>query len=241
MPVVFGIRMSISTTSGTASLAISTASAPSEAWPTSSMPSSSSRTISSPRRNRAWSSAMSTRMGSAFGWSVLAGGLPLPVIPAAPGAVVGRSVTAAPSAKLAVHSTVRVDDPLGPVVLWLELALVDLLHEADDAVVVPATAVDNAELPALAVVVGEEVVADQLHLEQRLIDGHRVGCVELLPDDERTFAFHLDRHQAGHGRLGFGLVLVAGEGVGVVLRQRGQRDYGLRPAPPVHPRLAAPG
>src|SRR5262249_10983615 len=113
--------------------------------------------------------------------------------------------------------------PWAPVVLWLELALVDLLHEADDAVVVPATAVDNAELPALAVVVGEEVVADQLHLEQRLIDGHRVGCVELLPDDERAFAFHLDRHQAGHGRLGFGLVLVAGEGVGVVLRQRGQR------------------
>src|SRR5580692_1939028 len=64
MPVIFGIRMSISTTSGSTSPASCTASAPSEAWPTSSMPASSLRTISRPRRKKGWSSAISTRIGS---------------------------------------------------------------------------------------------------------------------------------------------------------------------------------
>jgi hypothetical protein len=53
MPLLLGIRMSMSTTSGSDSAAFSRASAPSLAWPTSSMSSSSSRTISSPRRNNA--------------------------------------------------------------------------------------------------------------------------------------------------------------------------------------------
>jgi hypothetical protein len=53
IPLLLGIRMSIRTTSGSASPAFSTASAPSLASPTSSMSGSSVRTISSPRRNNA--------------------------------------------------------------------------------------------------------------------------------------------------------------------------------------------
>jgi hypothetical protein len=53
MPLLFGIRMSMSTTSGSDSPATATASVPSLAWPTTSMSSSSARTISRPRRNRA--------------------------------------------------------------------------------------------------------------------------------------------------------------------------------------------
>ena len=53
MPLLRGILMSISTTSGSDSPAFSTASDPSLACPTSSMSSSSSRTISRPRRNSA--------------------------------------------------------------------------------------------------------------------------------------------------------------------------------------------
>ena len=64
MPLVLGMRMSISTTSGRTSPARATASAPSLAWPTSSMSGSSTRTISRPRRKSAWSSAISTRIGS---------------------------------------------------------------------------------------------------------------------------------------------------------------------------------
>ena len=53
IPLLRGIRMSISTTSGSDSPAFSTASAPSLACPTSSMSGSESSTISSPRRNSA--------------------------------------------------------------------------------------------------------------------------------------------------------------------------------------------
>ena len=53
MPLVFGMRMSMRTTSGRNSPARATASAPSLAWPTSSMSGSSARTISSPRRKSA--------------------------------------------------------------------------------------------------------------------------------------------------------------------------------------------
>ena len=34
---------------------------------------------------------------------------------------------------------------------------------------------------------------DQLHVEQRLVDLHRRGGMELLPHDERAITFHLDR------------------------------------------------
>jgi hypothetical protein len=53
IPLVFGMRMSIRTTSGRDSPARTTASAPSLACPTSSMSDSESSTISRPRRKSA--------------------------------------------------------------------------------------------------------------------------------------------------------------------------------------------
>src|SRR6266498_1378255 len=64
MPPRRGMRTSIKTTSGMSSCAFSIASAPSPASPTTSTSSSCWRTISSPRRNNAWSSTISTRMAS---------------------------------------------------------------------------------------------------------------------------------------------------------------------------------
>src|SRR6478752_6336639 len=59
-----GMRTSIRTTSGIRSWAFSTASWPSDASPTSSSSSSLPRTISRPRRNKAWSSTTITRSRS---------------------------------------------------------------------------------------------------------------------------------------------------------------------------------
>src|SRR5690242_17344686 len=80
-----------------------------------------------------------------------------------------------------------------------------LLDQADHPVVVAAATVDHAEAVALAVVEQVEVVADELHLEQRLVDGHRARRVHLLAQDQRAVPFHLDRDQAA---LPFWLVVV---------------------------------
>src|SRR3954452_17849933 len=61
MPSSSGMRMSMSTTSGSRSLAIVTAWAPSEASPTTSRSSSASRIILNPARTSAWSSAIRMR------------------------------------------------------------------------------------------------------------------------------------------------------------------------------------
>src|SRR5262249_33170978 len=63
-PSSFGITRSMSTTAGRSSSASATASAPSEASPTISIPGCSSRKLRSPSRSTAWSSAMTTRIGS---------------------------------------------------------------------------------------------------------------------------------------------------------------------------------
>src|SRR5437588_6008194 len=86
-----------------------------------------------------------------------------------------------------------------------------LFHQADHPVVVAAAAVDDAEAVTLAVVEQVEVMTDELHLEQGLVDGHRAGRVHLLAQDQRAVALHLDRDQAA---LGFGLIRV-GAFVGV--------------------------
>ncbi len=77
IPPRFGIRTSMSTMSGSRSAALSTASEPSPASPTTWMSSSCARTISRPRRKSAWSSTTRTRMGS------LAGRFLVPVVGAA--------------------------------------------------------------------------------------------------------------------------------------------------------------
>src|SRR6185437_12375368 len=107
-----------------------------------------------------------------------------------------------------------------------------LVHEPYHAVVIAAAAVDDAELAALAVVVGEEVVADQLHLEERVVEGHRAGGVELLPHDQRPVADHLHRQHPGDGLLRLGLVAEAVEvtfgEAAFVGRERRQRHHRLR-------------
>jgi hypothetical protein len=55
--------------------------------------------------------------------------------------------------------------------------------QPDDAVVVALAAVDDAGPPGVLAQEQEEVVPDQLHLQQRLVDRHRLAGVLLLPHD----------------------------------------------------------
>src|SRR5438876_799234 len=55
--------------------------------------------------------------------------------------------------------------------------------EPDDSVVVRAAAVHHAGPPGLLVHEQVEVVTEQFHLEQRVVDRHRFAVVFLLPDD----------------------------------------------------------
>src|SRR5437867_5294205 len=66
MPSMFGILMSISTTSGLSLIACLTASAPSMAWATTSTLSSSDSRLASPVRKSVWSSTMRTRAALAM-------------------------------------------------------------------------------------------------------------------------------------------------------------------------------
>src|SRR6266566_4385412 len=103
-----------------------------------------------------------------------------------------------------------------------------LLYQADHPVVVATAAVDDAEAVTIAVMEQVKVMADELHLEQGLVDGHRAGRVHLLAQDQRAVALHLDRDQAA---LGFGLIrvgaVVGGAGPGprdpVTVHRRGGR------------------
>src|SRR5689334_6667256 len=58
-----------------------------------------------------------------------------------------------------------------------------ILIDAQYAVVVGAAPVDDARPAGFLVVEQVEVVAEQLHVEQRVLDGHRVALVFLLPHD----------------------------------------------------------
>src|SRR5256714_14485617 len=55
--------------------------------------------------------------------------------------------------------------------------------EGDDPVVVRVAAVHHAGAPGLLVHEQVEVVAHEFHLEQRVVDGHRLRVVFLLADD----------------------------------------------------------
>src|SRR5262245_40158990 len=76
MPSMFGIRRSISTTSGSSRRAIATPSEPSDASPTTSMSSWRSKKVRSPVRTTAWSSTRSTRILELSSTSSPAAGLP---------------------------------------------------------------------------------------------------------------------------------------------------------------------
>src|SRR6516165_11354416 len=221
IPLLLGIRMSMSTTSGSASPATATASAPSLACPTRSMSSSSSRTISRPRRNRAWSSAISTRIGSgprpASGrWPAATVESPLALNSLPPSgrrphpADPGRQ-TRPRSAQTLCHQTLtdrgprckpggaRKARPHRAAMADREL----LLDQPDDPVVVAPTAVDHAEPVAFAVVEQVEVMTHEFHLQQGLVDGHRPGRVHLLAQHQGAVPLHLDRD---HAAVRFGQV-----------------------------------
>src|ERR1700734_2349713 len=156
------------------------------------MSGSSTSTISRPRRNSAWSSAISTRIGSERkpGLGPSAG-----TVARSPSAL-----TSLPPSGFGTNVTLRLwltrshdaspgRHRPGPAIVQL------LLDQPDYTVVVAATAIDHAEPVAFAVVEKVKVMPDKLHLQQCLVDGHRLGRVFLLPDHERSLAFHLDGHQ----------------------------------------------
>src|SRR5262245_36911109 len=78
------------------------------------------------------------------------------------------------------------------------------LHgQPDHSVVVAATPVDDARLLGAPVDEQEEVVADELHLVQRLVERHGRGPVGLLAYDGRTVTDHLQRTDVvNSGRVG---------------------------------------
>src|SRR6476620_9812337 len=59
--------------------------------------------------------------------------------------------------------------------------------QPDQSVVIGVAAVDDACLVGLLVVEQEEVVADELHLVERVVDRHRSGFVFLGADDVAGF------------------------------------------------------
>src|SRR5215831_20343524 len=64
--------------------------------------------------------------------------------------------------------------------------------KADETVLIAVTAVDDARVTAGIVPEQVEVVPDQLHLQQGLVDAHWVGRVEFLPHHDRPVPLHLD-------------------------------------------------
>ncbi len=219
-------------TSGSSSSARRKASMPSPASPTTSIPGSAWSTISRPRRKSTWSSATRTRIGSAASstsaWEVCPAPTsavlpptcgacgPRPQIPhahaghhctpaesrhrariardaafgsgqagaAPPGPLAGRPLRRARPAILGTGASDRVD------------------LEVDDAVGPPATAVDDAGLPRVRVVEEVEVVADELHLVERVLQRHGSAGVDLLA--------HLDRGLPDRAEGAFRPVRVGG-------------------------------
>src|SRR6266545_7325607 len=124
MPPRRGMRTSIRTTSGMSSCAFSIASEPSPASPTTSTSSSCWRTISSPRRNNAWSSTISTRMAS----------------PAARDCVCRSSATLSPLTSwrmLAAPSHFGLDEPIATVTATVHDVCLLLLGIREQEEVVP--------------------------------------------------------------------------------------------------------
>src|SRR5947209_6772116 len=177
MPPRLGIRTSMRTMSGVVSTALCTASAPSSASPTTSMSGSCSSTISRPRRNSAWSSTTRTRIGSPVPGGT--GGMPPPA---------AISLTMPPGLGRA-HAFPRHDGTSEPAhrPLWANRSgwFLTRCDQPDDAVVIAPTAVDHARHPRVAVDEEVEVVSHHLHLEQRLVESHRLRGVCLLPHDVR--------------------------------------------------------
>src|SRR6478735_12136841 len=177
-PERLGMRTSRSTTSGTVATIRSVALIPSPASPTTSMPGSTPSSMVRPRRKSSWSSTTSTRIGSR----------PVSVVSWATGE---SWHVCAPMRSHVGDDTQRRDGPSGPSRRYLRVPEASdgrLEIERDHAVVVSATPVDDGGTLALLVHEQVEVVADQLHLVERLVERHRVGRVGLLAYDEGSVA-----------------------------------------------------
>ncbi len=89
-------------------------------------------------------------------------------------------------------------------------ATIGSVRQMDHAVVVRVTPVDHRGLLGLRVDEQIEVVSDQLHLVERLVERHGSSRVGLLADDQRPFALNLQRtHPSGLDGL---FVLLRDEG-----------------------------
>src|SRR3954453_6368908 len=174
-PERLGIRTSRSTTSGTVATIRSVALIPSPASPTTSIPGSTPNSMVRPRRNSSWSSTTTTRTASTF--------------------------VAAPSATICSlwqRNERLVHEVTTPRVVrsghWSGPGLARSAHvERNHAVVITTPAIDHRGLLALLVDEQVEVVADELHLVERLLERHRCSRMALLAYDERAVACCCDR------------------------------------------------
>src|SRR3954465_284291 len=291
IPPRFGIRTSIRTMSGSRSAALSTASAPSPASPTTWMSSSAASTISSPRRKRAWSSTTRTRIGSLRGEpaSVLMLTTPSPASSPCSGPKLSAIVPPPEGCGCCAIANPR-QRPTG----WAGVAMIScpddsevteryakgshagapggaqalqghrlschpegsatrrvsgrgrvrpgdhrVRAQVDDAVVVGVPPVDDTRFLGLGVDEQIEVMPDQLHLVERLVEGHRGGDVGLLADHEGAFTLDLQRADLLRGHA-VRLFLVNGLPVAVE-RRRARNvvgDLGSRESPCAPARVA---
>ena len=102
--------------------------------------------------------------------------------------------------------------------------------EPDDAVVVRAPPVDDARTTGVLVLEQVEVVSDQLHLEQGVLDGHRHAGVLLHPDDVPGLVVALGRHRFPLGDRDGGPDWAARFEVGEGGRRLGDGDGGVATA-----------
>ncbi len=84
--------------------------------------------------------------------------------------------------------------PFGQIISLSNLLHVLLRHilrgvDLEDAIAPAVTMVDDGRTTGLLVHEQEEVMSNQLHLIQRLIDGHRLRDMQLATDDNRGVAY----------------------------------------------------
>ena len=86
------------------------------------------------------------------------------------------------------------EPPFGQIISLSNLLHVLLRHilrgvDLEDAIAPAVTMVDDGRTTGLLVHEQEEVMSNQLHLIQRLIDGHRLRDMQLATDDNRGVAY----------------------------------------------------
>src|SRR5450631_28158 len=172
IPDVRGIRTSIRTMSGNSSSVRRIASTPSPASPTMAMSDSWPRTSSRPRLYRTWSSATRTLMGSPGAPDICG-----PCAAASP-IVVTRTSWHADGLRAPYDLPARCPHPCEAV---SGDAFLLLRHvQMDHAIGPTAPTVDNAWLVGVLVMEKVEVVSDELHLVERLVQTHGRAGVDLL-------------------------------------------------------------